>query len=149
MEPSHLDKWLFKASFQEVRNFSSKVAPLEDTHPFKGWTILSLPLFMWILWNSLIIWNFKKFEVFIVLPLFLSHSPWITRLYHFLSSTHQSTTFPSPSLFYFLSTTYTLHFSIPPSHSSPLSLFPSFLFIPFSLFSQSKKQSRRRFRIFS
>ena len=59
--------------------------------------------------------KFQKVWSFIVPSLFLSHPPQIPPplLSHFLSSTHQSTTFPSPSLFFLFSTTHTLHFSFP------------------------------------
>ena len=62
--------------------------------------------------------HYLKFENFlssIVPQLFLSHPPQISRppLSHFLSSTHQFTTFPSPSLFFFLS----FPLSIIPFHS--------------------------------
>ena len=49
MAPSHLDKWLFRYPFKGVKISPQKLAPLEETHPFKGCTILSLPLFLWIL----------------------------------------------------------------------------------------------------
>ena len=102
--PSHLDMWIFKASFQEGQNFSSKGGtPWRDT-PSRVEQFSLLP---YLCGSCETLSHNLKFESvwsFIVPPLFLSH---------FLSSTHQSTTFPSPSLFFFLSTTHTLHFSSP------------------------------------
>ena len=141
MRPLHLGKWLFKASFQEGQNFSLKGGtPWRDT-PLQGLNnSLSSPIYVDLVKLCLIIWNLKIFEVWLFphsLSLTLYKFP--PPLSQFLSSIQKSLTFPYPFLLYFLSATHTHHFSIPPSHSSPSSLYLSFLFIPFSLFSQSKE----------
>ena len=128
-----------------VKISPQKVAPLEETHPFKGWTVLSLPLFIWISWHSLIIWNLTKFEALLFphsFSLILHKFP--HPFSHFLSSTYQFTTFPSLSLLYFLSTTHTLYFSIP--LLIPL-LLPSFHHFP-SLFSLKSRSNQGDFKIF-
>ena len=97
--------------------------PCRDT-PFQGFNnSLSFPIYVDLVKLSHIISNLKMFEVWLFphyFSLILHEFPPFS---HFLSSTHQSRTVPSPSLFYFLSTTHIYHYSMLPSHFPPL---PSF-----------------------
>ena len=62
--PSHLDKCLFKASFQEGQNFSSKGGtPWRDTPLQELNNSLSSLIHVDLVKLSLIIWNLKIFEV--------------------------------------------------------------------------------------
>ena len=109
---------------------------------------LSSPIYVDIVKLSLVILNSKNFQVWLF-PLFLFPLPQIS-LYpllpppQFLSSTHQSTTFPSPSLLDLLSTTHTYHFSIVPFHFRPYFLFPSFHSL-FSLKAMSSQEGDFKF----
>ena len=120
--------------------------PLKKHTTFKGWTILFLPLFMWILWNSLS--HNMKFE-----KMKFGYSPTLSlsstmnfplSLSHFLSSTHPIHNFPL-----FISLLFHFHHTHPPflhfpsTHSPLSSLFPPFLFIPLSLFSKTKDSTMR------
>ena len=142
--PSHIDKWLLRNFFNRVKIYYKRWHLLMRYTPSR---VEKFSLFLYLCGSCETLSHNLKFE-----PLF-SHSFSLTlhkfpSLSNFLSSTHESTTFHSPSLFYFLSTTHTHQFSIYLSHYFPSSLFPSFLFILFSLFSQIKDLSRKRFRVF-
>ena len=130
--PSHLDKWLFKASFKEGRNFSSKDAtPWRDTPLQELNNSISSPIYVDLVKLSLIIWNLKVFEVLLfphsfslILhefppppPLIFSHphtNPQLFPLYPSSSSSPRHTLFISHSPFSFFSS---FPLSISPLHS--------------------------------
>ena len=131
MVPSHHDKWIFKASFQEGQNLSSKGStPWKDT-PLQGLNnSLSSPIYVNLVKLSIIIWNLKKFQIFLFphsfslilhefppLSLIFSHlhtNPQIFPLHPSSSSSSQHTPFISHSPFSFFPS---FPLSIIPLHS--------------------------------